>query len=30
MSPLIEEKLSKGIALNLKKRADDYLESLKQ
>lgn len=30
MSPLIEEKLSKGIALNLKKRADDYLESLKK
>ncbi|MCR8884850.1 hypothetical protein [Phocaeicola plebeius] len=28
MIPLIEKKLSKGIALNLKKRADDYLESL--
>lgn len=28
--PLIENKLSKGIALNLKKRADDYVESLKQ
>lgn len=26
--PLIEKKLSKGIALNLKQRADDYLESL--
>lgn len=28
MIPLIEKKLSKSIALNLKKRADDYLESL--
>lgn len=28
MIPLIKKKLSKGIALNLKKKADDYLESL--